>query len=255
MKIALYSDLHLECARWVPPELDVDLVLLLGDIGTHTHGIEWAASTFSRWKKVPKIVYVAGNHEYYGAHLGLLSEFRKPKWALAGVDFLERQVLVYEDVRILGCTLWSGFELNGQEQRTAAMSAAQNGVDDYVQIGARGGRCLTAQDTLHLHRTAIRWLDQELAQPFSGKTIVATHFAPHRNCCAERYVGSSLSPYFVTDESTLMKRHQIDLWGHGHTHTNTDFLAENGCRILSNQRGYPYESKQMNFCEERIIEL
>jgi hypothetical protein len=44
--------------------------------------------------------------------------------------------------------------------------------------------------------------------------------------------------------SPLMKRHPIAVWAHGHTHTNTDFLAEGGCRVISNQRGYPSESRR-----------
>ncbi len=30
----------------------------------------------------------------------------------------------------------------------------------------------------------------------------------------------------------------ITLWCFGHTHTNVDFVAENGCRVISNQLGY-----------------
>ena len=39
MRCALYSDLHLEIKGWVPPLLDVDVVILAGDIGSHTHGL------------------------------------------------------------------------------------------------------------------------------------------------------------------------------------------------------------------------
>ena len=48
MRFALYSDLHLEHASWNPPRLDVDVVILAGDIDRHTRGIEWAAKTFNK---------------------------------------------------------------------------------------------------------------------------------------------------------------------------------------------------------------
>lgn len=71
MKLALYSDLHLEMVThlkgtlvWEPPVLDVEIVILAGDIGSHARGIEWAAKAFQRWPTSPDIIYVAGNHEY-----------------------------------------------------------------------------------------------------------------------------------------------------------------------------------------------
>ena len=71
MRLALYSDLHNECGTPLePPEcaLQADIVVLAGDIGSHTRGLEWAARQFSK----QPIVYVAGNHEYYSAQLGIL---------------------------------------------------------------------------------------------------------------------------------------------------------------------------------------
>ena len=73
MKFALYSDLHLEVKPWTPPELDVDVVILAGDIGIHTRGLAWAGKTFEQ-----PVIYVAGNHEYYEAQLGMLAELKKP---------------------------------------------------------------------------------------------------------------------------------------------------------------------------------
>lgn len=84
MKIALYSDLHLECfeASWQPEPMDVEVILLAGDIAKHTYGMEWAARTFSEWPSKPQVFYVAGNHEYYDAHLGLLDDWRQ-RWEAA----------------------------------------------------------------------------------------------------------------------------------------------------------------------------
>jgi hypothetical protein len=48
----------------------------------------------------------------------------------------------------------------------------------------------------------------------------------------------------LADFSAMMRKHRIDVWCHGHTHTNTDFVAEGNCRVLSNQRGYPREIAQ-----------
>lgn len=257
MKIALYSDLHREIFSedLVLPPLDVDLVILAGDVDSHTHGLTWAAQELRAWPSVPDVVYVAGNHEYYGAHLGLLAELRRPRWRDRGVHFLERETLERDGVRILGCTLWSSFDLDGAASMSVAMAAAQSAIDDYCVIGARGGQWLTPQNTQALHRTAVRWLDAELSRPFAGRTVVVTHFAPHGGCVAPQHTNSDLSPYFVTDLSWLMQKHRIALWCHGHTHTNNDFEAENGCRVISNQRGYPGEVDRSGFRSDLVIDI
>lgn len=152
MRFALYSDLHNECGTpWEPPESahQTDIVVLAGDIGSHTHGLEWAAR---RFPKQP-IIYVAGNHEYYDAQLGLLSEFQKPFWEQMDVHFLDRQSFEMDGVRFLGCTLWSGFDLyGGDAQQMLAMTVARRCINDYWVINAQQGTRLEPRDTLKLHR-------------------------------------------------------------------------------------------------------
>ena len=240
MRLALYSDLHNECGEpWDPPEsaLEADVVVLAGDIGSHTHGLEWAAR---RFPKQP-IVYVAGNHEYYDAQLGMLAELQKPFWEQMDVHFLDRQSFELDGVRFLGCTLWSGFSLYGPDKAEACMAVAKSHINDYWMIHARNGKRLTPRDTHKLHRNALAWLETELSKSFDGITVVVTHFAPHPRCVAPQHQGSDVSPYFVTDLSWLMEKYRIDLWCYGHTHTNINFVAENGCRVVTNQRGYPGE--------------
>jgi predicted phosphodiesterase len=70
MKIQLASDLHFEFLerrfpgeRIISPEPDAELLVLAGDI----HNDAMAVGMFENWP-VP-IVYLAGNHEYYGQQL------------------------------------------------------------------------------------------------------------------------------------------------------------------------------------------
>ena len=256
-RFALYSDLHLELMRgglWQPPSLDVDAVILAGDIGSHTHGLTWATETFAHWPGKPAVVYVAGNHEYYDASLRVLDELRQPQWQEAGVHFLENAILELPGVRILGCTLWSGFDLYGKDYAHVSMAQAQHSINDYWIVQDREGQRLTPRDTLRLHRESVQWLDHELSKPFNGKSIVVTHFAPHRRCVAPQYDGSDLSPYFVTNLAWLMEKHRIDVWAFGHTHTNVDFVAEGACRVVSNQMGYRGEDVP-DFLPELVIEI
>lgn len=239
MKIALVSDLHHEWGDWLPSEAarSADVVILAGDVEHGTLGIQWASRSFPG----QTVVYVAGNHEFYRNSLDLVEKLREPEWKAHGVHFLERSVLELPGVRILGATLWSGFSLHGGgEAQQASMATAQERINDYWDIRVRDeGPMLTPSDTLAAHEATVTWLDQALAQPYEGKTVVVTHFPPLPQCVHPEMEGTALAPYYATDLSWLMEKYPIDLWCHGHTHSNTDFLGPNGCHILSNHRGYP----------------
>ena len=254
MKFALFSDLHIELDKdfkWQPPELDADIILLEGDIGILPNSLEWARRTFEADGR--RVVYVAGNHDYYGTRFNPVDGL-PPENRVTGIDCLERNTLELPGLRILGCTLWSGFDLHGEEKREVSMAIARNSINDYRLIGVNGNQRLDPQDTLELHRKSVQWLDQELATPFDGKTVVMTHFAPHRKCVAPQFEGDPLSPYFVTDLEWMMDKHPIDYWCYGHTHSNIEFVAGNGCRVVSNQRGYMHENCE-GFRPDRVIEL
>lgn len=259
VRIALYSDLHLEMlpSGWEPPALDVDVVMLAGDISSHTQGIEWAAQTFRATSPKATVLYVAGNHEYYGAEFyGVGSEMREIA-AQFGVTLLENDKIEIQGVRFLGTTLWSDFKLYGSDEWTArSLHVARDSLSDYTMIRKPGG-LMEPQDAVALHEKAAAWLADELAKPFEGKTVVVTHFAPHRRCVAAKYDGDLLTPYFTVDMSPLMRRHKIDLWAFGHTHYNIDFVGDNGCRIVSNQRGYPSDLRfpDSSFRPDLVIEL
>ncbi|GHT86550.1 hypothetical protein AGMMS49960_14710 [Betaproteobacteria bacterium] len=254
MKIALYSDLHLELARWEgdslwePPQLDVDVVVLAGDIDTRTNGIKWAASAFPD----TPVIYVSGNHEFYGHSIHL---FYRDRGEQGNVHFLENSTFTLDGVRFLGCTLWSGFELLGKEKAKGYMQIAKFNIADYRAIIGSEGLLLNPLETRERHQQSLKWLEQELAQPFEGKTVVVTHFAPHPLCVAPEHQESILSPYFVNDLRPLMDNTPIALWCFGHTHTNCDFTTVSGCRVISNQRGYPGEWERNGFRPELVIDL
>lgn len=261
MKIALYSDLHLEIVlrpkgapAWEPPPLDVDVVILAGDIDTHTHGIEWAAKAFRQCPVSPDIIYVTGNHEYYGAHLNNLTAEMRNTAARLGVHFLDNDLIEIGGVRFLGSTLWSDFQLYGSDDGSAnSIRAARSQISDYSAIFGADRKFIEPRDTIQLHRKARAFLEHELAKPFDGKTVVVTHFAPHRGCVEARFDGGLLTPYFTVDMAPLMRKHPIDLWAFSHTHYNVDFVDHN-CRVLSNQRGYPRELSH-GFRDDLIIEV
>jgi len=67
LNIHLLSDLHLECALFVPSVNSADVVVLAGDIGVGNKGMIWARDAFDA-----PVIYVCGNHEYHD-----------PRWSMA----------------------------------------------------------------------------------------------------------------------------------------------------------------------------
>ena len=108
MKLHILSDLHTEFAAFSPPETDADVVVLAGDIGVGLNGIEWAAR---RFPEVP-VIYVPGNHEFYGHDIGLTDELKAA--APPNIHVLNNGRLEFDGVRFLASTLWTDFRLHGE---------------------------------------------------------------------------------------------------------------------------------------------
>jgi predicted phosphodiesterase len=229
LRIRVLSDLHLEHAPWTPPPGEQDVVVLAGDIHRGRAGIEWAARHFS----VP-VLYVPGNHEYDFQDLAVLSEKFASAALPANVHILDDAALVVEGVRFLGTTLWSDFELYGN--RAQALDVAARCMSDYARIRYGGGP-LSSLDTLQLHWNSREWLQEALAQPFTGQTVVISHHCPHPDSFAPELAGAPGNPSMASDLTELMLAHPIALWIHGHTHVNRDH-AVGATRIVCNPRGY-----------------
>lgn len=237
MRLHVLSDLHLE--RGIPevPAPDADVVVLAGDISTGTRGIEWARA----WAADRPVVYVAGNHEFYGhAMPGLIADLRAAAEG-STVHVLERDELVIEGVRFLGCTLWSDFEFDGVDQRALSMRVCERAVSDYHVIhNASADRVLRAQDTRELHLASREWLADRLACTHDGPTVVVTHHSPYISWRPPQKALRLIAGAFVSDLSELMDGERARLWIYGHTHRSAD-LDVSGTRVLSNPCGYPDE--------------
>ena len=246
----MLSDLHLERRSLVPAGIDADAVVLAGDIATGTRGVDWARS----WASGRPVLYVAGNHEFYGHAIpGLIDELRQAAVG-SSVHVLENDEVVLDGVRFLGCTLWSDFEFDGRERRAESMRLCERVVNDYEYITfGPGGRTLTARDTRMFHLSSRRWLAARLAQPHNGATVIVTHHAPLIRTRPPVPELRALAGAFASDVTDLMGADRVALWIFGHTHRVAD-LEVRGTRILSNPGGYPHQPVT-GFDPDCVIEL
>lgn len=235
MKLHVVSDLHLEHdPNWRLPQTDADVLVLAGDIAP---GLRGMGAFFKLGKPV---LYVPGNHEYYGENVpGLLAAMRlyaKP----SGITIVDNEEVVIDGVRFLGSTLWTDFALYGADKRDQSIAYADKHLNDYITIRNGQGGWLTARQTMDMHAKAVAWLGRKLAEPFDGTTVVITHHAPHPNSVHARFSGHLLNSAFVSNLTPLMGK--APLWIHGHTHNCFDYAVA-GTRVVANPKGYGDENK------------
>ncbi len=235
MRIRVYSDLHLEFEGFAPPHThDVDIVVLAGDIDVKGRGL-----TFARRFPCP-VVYVLGNHEYYGGAVHHLTQKLKTAAAGTNVHVLDRDVVTIGGTRFLGATLWTDWVGTGAIERERAVEEARATMSDYkrIRVAPSFGR-LRPDDTRKWHARDRAWLTEQIAQPHDGPTVVVTNHAPTLLACHAADAKSPLVGAYASDLESLMGRH-IDAWIFGHTHVAFD-QDINGTRVVSNPRGYPGE--------------
>jgi predicted phosphodiesterase len=251
LKIRVLSDLHLEFRDWTPPATHADVVVLAGDIHVGVDGLEWARRHFGS----TPVVYVPGNHEFYGARLqDVLAALREAGERL-GISVLDADAIVCEGVRFLGATLWTDFALYGREpgRIARAMADAQYGMNDFrvIRYGVTG--LFRPEQARDIHLAQVRWLETTLAEPFEGTTVVVTHFLPHRKSINAKYQGDALNPAFASDLDSLV-RPPVALWIHGHTHESCDYVV-NGTRVVCNPRGYLPMEPNPGFQPDFVVDV
>ena len=253
MRVALYSDLHLEFENHrsaLRLADNADVRILAGDIGTRGGWFDWVLAQGD----IPTII-VPGNHEYYHeafpAHLQAL----KAAFDQTHVQVLDNDAVTLSGVRFLGTTLWSDYRLYGEQSRDHAMNMAHQQLTDFRVIRwSEADRPLTPSDAAGLFKKAVEWLEQELVSSASKTRVVVTHHAPSIRSIEPGYAGSPLNGAFASDLEAFIMRHQPALWVHGHLHHSLDYQIGT-TRIVCNPRGYACVETNPQFQNPFVVEL
>lgn len=141
MKISIYSDLHNEFSKFIPPisSQNTDMVILAGDIDKGDQGILWARQQWPR----QYIIYVAGNHEFYRNERNDVLRSLRTAANEHNVYFLENDEIIIEGIRFIGCPLWTDFKLYGDTLQQECMQEARIGLNDFlVTIYISSRKCI-----------------------------------------------------------------------------------------------------------------
>ena len=233
MKIRLLSDLHTEFrlpykTHAMAEYHGEDVLVLAGDIASgSTNTID--VIKFFKAQGFPQIVYVAGNHEYYGGDFDDFNQKMTTKCAdLEGVHFLNPGTVTIEDVQFVGGTLWTNFADNPFSQ-----SAAKRGINDFRVI-----KNFDVNKCVRTYYEHIDYIKDQYEQRGDKKVVVVTHFLPARECIAERFRGPDLiNDYFANDLGGYISEMSNTTWLFGHTHDATDIVLGD-TRVVANPHGY-----------------
>jgi Icc-related predicted phosphoesterase len=242
MRLNVISDLHLSRGSLPPPSVEADLVVLAGDIARPAQAIEWATGL------ARPVLYVPGNHEFYGSSIPeTLAELRRLA-AGTNVRVLDNEEWCIGNVRFLASTLWSDFRLAPESpEREAAIREAVEHIHDFKRIHLDAGRerLFTPLEARRIFDRSAMWLEDRLATPWPGPTVVVTHHAPSERSVEPRFAGSALNACFASHLDRLLGAGRAGTWIHGHMHHTADYVAD-GTRVVCNPRGYARDGVNEN---------
>lgn len=247
MFIRYMSDIHLEFG-WMhimSLEEDKDSVLVLaGDIGViHNKSLSDTLGRFLVDASVQfrAVIYVLGNHEFYGESLDVVRDQIRTKIATLGltnVFVLEDQTHVIDDVAFIGSTLWTDYNNNPMDK-----ILGEQALNDFrvIHTGPPTGfdRTIRADDLAKIHNRSRYFIFEEVKKQkqLGNKTVVVVHHGVSYQSVHQRFKGDPYNGSFVSEMSKDIIDAQPNIVIHGHVHNAFDYMIDD-TRVLVNPRGY-----------------
>jgi predicted phosphodiesterase len=241
--ILVLSDLHFEHhrdhGRSFIEALDpsgVDVVVVAGDLAPGDilgPALERICSAFA----ASPVVYVAGNHEYYGcSRPSVHATVARVQRGHAHLKWLDCGVAVVGGQRFLGAALWF--------RRPPDVAGLRAQMHDFKAIAD------LESWVYEENARAIHFLETELRRG----DVVVTHHLPTFASVSPRWTGSPLNAFFVCDVEGLMRERGPALWVHGHTHESVDTVI-GATRVVSNPFGYVRIDENPAFDGRKLVEV
>ena len=241
MHLRILSDLHFEFHRdrgagflkslHAAPD---EVLILAGDIAVGADLLHAIPLFCAKWRHV---VFVPGNHEYYGHEPGevhaVLDQCRRGH---ANFHWLDCATATLDGQRFVGATLWFN--------EKAGALPARHFLSDFHAIPA------FEPWVYRQHERALAVLRREVR----ATDVVVTHHLPAQACVHPKFANSRLNPYFVHDLSDLIEQRHPKVWVHGHTHAAVDVVV-GATRIVANPFGYLGHEHDTGFRPDWRVEV
>jgi hypothetical protein len=246
MLVKLLSDLHLGYSYPMHNYVDHGerVCVLAGDISTGMTGVLWAEA------EIPahiQVIYVPGNHEYYGQDYTELNlKYKEYNNLCTHVTILNNNFIEVDGREFYGTPLWTDFGLYGVSELSG--EKWRKGLNDSVYIKDKGAQ-ISAESFISWHAEALKFLAR--AQPAENSVLV-THYCPDLSI-SFKYRDHPLTPGFASKiPQELHKKFAYHF--HGHTHTSMNYEYSYGTKVRCNPKGYG-EENSYEFNDEMVMDI
>ena len=170
---------------------------------------------------------------------------------------LSNDIYEYDDMIILGNTLYTDFKLFGEKNQIACMAEAGSKVNDFKYCSfyevekkkdKKTGKIVPFTPSIQagLFNVCSRWLTHKLEklkkEGNEKPVIIVTHHIPTPYGVMPEFKHDPISAAFASDLRNLIEEYpQIRLWAYGHTHTPHQYIIGN-CRFVCHPFGYYNEN-------------
>ena len=232
MKVDIISDIHLDHFRddggdfvhtWIP---EGEILVLAGDVGDFPWWRERLQYLQVLAEKYEHVLYVAGNHDYYGTSFEKGdARFREIEQQIENFHFLEQDVLEIDGVRFAGCTLWFKEDPSGW--------IYEKWMSDFSEIQ------LFKHHVYRRNRESIEFLRS--LQNMIGVDVVITHHQFSALSVSKEYINNVHNRFFLCAIDDVILSLQPKFAIHGHTHVPCSYDL-GSTKVVCNPKGYPREN-------------
>ncbi len=243
MCLQLLSDLHFEFhrdnGRSFVDSLDptgIDVLVLAGDIAVG-EGLQPALALLCGRFCDASVVYVHGNHEFYGSgRTSVIDITKRAQAENPNLVWLDSSGIQLHGFTFLGATLW--FPRSTVDERLKHAMNDFSAIEDFESW------------VYEENAKAVAFFERQL----HPGDIVVTHYLPSHRCVAPRFQGHPLNPFFVCDLTGQIMEHRPRLWLHGHSHASVRVqIGETTVRC--NPFGYAVEELNPEFLDRLVVDF
>lgn len=253
MKIAYMSDLHLDTYFDNQELLDefklieADVLVMSGDIAEFNNYFSLMGFFDGLSEIFKNVILIAGNHEYYGKDLTLDTLDFHTNYLPKNFTFLNNESIKIDNVNFYGGTLWCDVDSISNNDKPIIIQL----INDFKLI-KNNGLNLSLESLREYYEEFLKGMYQNITDKTDdSKLVVLSHFAPSMLSVTPRFKGSRANQYFCNSLDDTIAASNIDVWIHGHVHSNHDYMI-NKTRVLCNPRGYPSENSNISI---KVIEV
>ncbi len=249
MKLIWVSDIHLNFLsederQDFYSKLEGDVILITGDIAESKSVIKYLKEICDN-TKIP-IVFVLGNHDYYGSNIASVKRSTKPFGYLSRIPYID----LNGSTALIGVDGWGDCRNGDFDHNRMTMS-------DWIHIKDIKTEYLKGHEQLKVKLQALADKDARLLkrkvlnvlkEGFT-KIIIATHVPPFKEACLHNGAKSTDSGLLFFSSKILgdtilpiaKKNPKVDfLWLSGHTHSRAKYKPCNNMTVKVAKSEYYY---------------